>query len=65
MEQNHFACLISSKVENKHQQLDDYHMVQNMTDTEKMLTQGSNMDCFSFWNDFVQRGCLISGSHLF
>lgn len=46
----------------KYQQLDDCHMVQNMTDSEKMLIQGSKMDK---WNNIVQLGFLISVSHLF
>lgn len=63
MEQNHIACLIRTKeVENKHQQLDDRHMVQNMTDSEKMLIQGAKMDK---WNNIGQFGFLISVSHLF
>lgn len=38
VEQNCIVTLIRTKeAENKHQQLDDCHMVQNMTDTEKML----------------------------
>jgi len=40
VEQNHIVCLIRTKeAEDKHQ-LDDCHMVQNMTDTETMLNQG-------------------------
>lgn len=41
VKQNHIACLIMKKeVENKHQQFDDFHMVQNMTDMEKNVNPG-------------------------
>lgn len=44
VEQNHTKYLIRAKgTENKHG-LDGCHMVQNMTDTEKMLIQCSKMD---------------------
>lgn len=44
VEQNHIVCLIRTKeAENKYQ-LDDCHMVQNMTDSETMLNQSSKMN---------------------
>lgn len=61
MEQNYTSYLIRIKeAQNKHQQLDDCHLVQKMTDMEKMFGPKDGKK-----SNFVQLRFLISGSHLF